>query len=73
MQSHQRQTLERWECDMERIRTKNRECIGQRRQGRCHPRNGTAVSAKPLPLELAHPEEQHAGQYDALRLLSSRS
>ena len=56
---------------MERIRTKNRECIGRRRQGRCHPRIGTAVSVEPLPLELAHPEEQHARQYGALRLLSS--
>ena len=53
----------------ERERTEIPESPGRRRQDRCNPRIGTAVSAEPLPLELAHPEERRAVE-DALRLLS---
>ena len=58
----------------ERIRPEIRESFGRGRHTRRHPRTGsTTVSAEPLPLELAHFEELHTGQDDALRRQSVTS
>ena len=59
------------EVRRERVRTEIRESTRRRGQDRCSSRTDAAVSADPLPLGLAHPEEFRAGQDDALRLLLS--
>ena len=67
------EAVERWECDVKRIRAEIRQDVRRRRQDRRFTCVVTASSAEPLPLEFAHPEKLRTSQDDAIRLLSSTS
>ena len=71
MNSHRRQeTVERWEGNVREHEQRFRRRTGRTLKTGVILRTGTAVSAEPLPFELADLEELRAGQADALRLLS---